>query len=141
MRCLQGKTNNIFVHLVDMLWLYSYPPYYDENQFRLYEKILTAEAQYPSNMDPDAKDLLMHLLTTDLSERYGNLKRGYYDIMDHKWFDPLDFNLLVQRKIEPPYKPELNGKGDTTNFEKYNENFHPYGTPQKDNYRSKFPEF
>ncbi|KAG1356880.1 hypothetical protein G6F62_001970 [Rhizopus arrhizus] len=121
--------------------LAGYPPYYDENQFRLYEKILTAPPKYPSDMDPAAKDLLMHLLTTDLSERYGNLKRGYYDIMEHKWFDPLEFDLLVQRKIKPPYIPELKGKGDTANFEKYDENYHPYGTPQKDNYREKFPNF
>ncbi|KAI9280743.1 kinase-like domain-containing protein [Sporodiniella umbellata] len=117
------------------------PPYYDENQFRLYEKILTAEVKYPADMDADAKDLLTHLLTTDLSERYGNLKRGYYDIMDHAWFRPLDFKLLVQRKIDPPYKPKLKGMGDAANFGKYDENYEPYGQDRKDLHRQKFTGF
>jgi protein kinase A len=121
--------------------LAGYPPYYDENQFKLYEKILTTQPKYPASMDPSAKDLLMHLLTTDLSQRYGNLKRGYLDIMEHKWFDPLDFNLLIQRKIKPPHIPHLKGNGDTAHFDKYPEELHPYGTPQKETYRDQFPDF
>lgn len=61
----------------------SYPPFNDESQFRLYEKILTSEPQFPSHFHPNVRDLLKHLLTTDLTRRYGNLARGYRDVMDH----------------------------------------------------------
>ncbi|ORE02363.1 camp-dependent protein kinase 6 [Rhizopus microsporus var. microsporus] len=121
--------------------LAGYPPYYDDNQFKLYEKILTTQPKYPAHMDAAAKDLLKHLLTTDLSQRYGNLKRGYLDIMEHKWFAPLDFEKLIQRKIKPPHIPHIKGSGDTANFDKYPEEFHPYGVPQKENYRDQFPDF
>lgn len=63
--------------------MYSYPPFNDESQFRLYEKILTSEPQFPSHFHPNVRDLLKHLLTTDLTRRYGNLARGYRDVMDH----------------------------------------------------------
>jgi serine/threonine protein kinase len=118
-----------------------FPPFYDDNQFKLYEKILTTEPKYPSSFDNAAKDLLSHLLTTDLTQRYGNLKNGYRDIRDHKWFASLDFDKLVHRKIKPPYIPHLKGQGDPSNFDKYPEEFHPYGVRQNDPYRDQFPDF
>lgn len=63
--------------------LAGYPPFYDDSQFRLYEKILTSKPTYPSHFDPAVVDLLQHLLTADLSSRYGNLKRGFHDVMEH----------------------------------------------------------
>ncbi|KAK4517095.1 uncharacterized protein ATC70_000425 [Mucor velutinosus] len=121
--------------------LAGFPPYYDDNQFKLYEKILTTPPKYPSSIDSTAKDLLKHLLTTDLTQRYGNLKRGYHDICEHKWFASLDFDKLIQRKIKPPYIPHLKNDGDASNFDRYPEDFHPYGVPQDDPYRSHFPDF
>ncbi|OAD00827.1 protein kinase A catalytic subunit [Mucor lusitanicus CBS 277.49] len=121
--------------------LAGFPPYYDENQFKLYEKILTTQPKYPSSIDSTAKDLLKHLLTTDLTQRYGNLKRGYHDICEHKWFASLDFDKLIQRKIKPPYIPHLKNDGDASNFDRYPEDFHPYGVPQDDPYRDQFPDF
>lgn len=119
----------------------SYPPYYDDNQFKLYEKILTTQPKYPSSIDSSAKDLLKHLLTTDLTQRYGNLKGGYHDVRNHKWFSSLDFDKLIQRKIKPPHIPHLKGDGDASNFDRYPEEFHPYGIPQEDPHRDQFPDF
>ncbi|CEP08113.1 hypothetical protein [Parasitella parasitica] len=121
--------------------LAGFPPFYDDNQFKLYEKILTTQPKYPSCIDSTAKDLLKHLLTTDLTQRYGNLKRGYHDICEHKWFASLDFDKLIQRKIKPPHIPHLKNDGDASNFDRYPEDFHPYGIPQDDPYRDQFPDF
>lgn len=107
----------------------------------MYEKILTTTPQYPSSIDSAARDLLKHLLTTDLTQRYGNLKGGYYDIKNHKWFSSLDFDKLIQRKIRPPHIPHLKGAGDASNFDKYSEEIYPYGIHQEDPYRDQFPEF
>jgi hypothetical protein len=52
-------------------WL---PRQVNELSFRLYEKILAGRAKYPSHFDPYAKDLIKHLLVSDLSKRYGNLR-------------------------------------------------------------------
>ncbi|KAI9247357.1 kinase-like domain-containing protein [Sporodiniella umbellata] len=118
------------------------PPYYDDNQFKLYEKILTVPPSYPSHMDSAAKDLLSHLLTTDLSRRYGNLKRGYKDIMEHKWFEPLDFKRLVQRKIKPPHIPHLKGLGDAANYDRYPEELLQNGDNNpNETYQDQFPDF
>jgi len=38
--------------------LSGYPPFYDENPFGIYQKILAGKCEYPKHMDPYAKDLI-----------------------------------------------------------------------------------
>ncbi len=40
----------------------------------------------------NAKSLVKHLLVSDLSKRYGNLKNGAADIKNHRWFSNIDWN-------------------------------------------------
>ena len=69
----------------------------------------------------NAKSLVKHLLVADLTKRFGNLKGGsliqsfliiYFfsfigvnDIKNHRWFNEVDWELLLQKKIVAPYKP------------------------------------
>ncbi|CAO3687424.1 hypothetical protein G6F70_007273 [Rhizopus microsporus] len=116
-------------------------PFYDDNQFRLYEKIITCKPVYPSHFSPEATDLLKHLLTPDLSSRYGNLKGGPQDLIQHPWFQPIDFDQLAKRQIKPPYIPQVKEPGDSSNFDHYEEEKVPYGQPQHDPFRKYFTEF
>ena len=48
-----------------------------------------------------------------------NYSQGANDIKDHRWFNSLDWNALLQRKKQPPYIPEVKNEGDTSNFSNY----------------------
>lgn len=52
----------------------SYPPFFDDNSFGIYEKILMGKVQFTAHFDPLAKDLLKRLLVSDRTKRLGNLK-------------------------------------------------------------------
>ncbi|CAG8437068.1 10505_t:CDS:10 [Ambispora gerdemannii] len=121
--------------------LAGYPPFYDEDPMRLYEKILHGRIKYPAYFDPAAKDLIKRLLTADLSKRYGNLKGGSEDIKRHSWFKGVDWDRLLRREIQPPYIPNVSGDGDASNFDHYPEEREPYGLPCADKHRDKFPDF
>jgi len=121
--------------------LAGYPPFYDEDHFKLYEKIIAGKIKWPSHFDPAAKDLLKRLLTSDLSKRYGNLKGGSVDIKKHKWFAGVDWNKLNKCQIPAPYIPVVKGEGDTSNFDRYPEETEAYGQPGPDPYREKFVGF
>mmetsp|Transcript_52570 Transcript_52570/g.128467 ORF Transcript_52570/g.128467 Transcript_52570/m.128467 type:complete len:350 (-) Transcript_52570:50-1099(-) len=99
--------------------LAGYPPFYDENPFGIYQKILLGRTEYPRHFDQHAKDLIRRLLQTDRSKRYGNLKGGADDVRKHKWFKGLDFDLLLKRQSPPPIVPEVRHPADTRNFESY----------------------
>ena len=118
-----------------------YTPFYDDDACRLFENIIACKPKFPSNFDPNAKDLVKRLLTTDLTKRYGNLKNGVEDIKKHKWFAAIDWAKLVKMELTPPYVPAIKGEGDTSQFDKYDENHEPYGSNAPDPYSSKFAEF
>jgi len=63
--------------------------------------------------------LTKKLLTPDLTKRFGCLKRGAMDIKQSKWFEDMDWNSLLKRKLESPIKPLVKNSTDTSNFEKY----------------------
>ncbi|KAI9325783.1 camp-dependent protein kinase [Zopfochytrium polystomum] len=101
--------------------LAGYPPFFDENPFGIYEKILAGKISFPSHFESTAKDLVKKLLTADRSKRLGNLKGGSDDIKKHKWFRGVDWQGLVERSVHAPIVPVCSHPGDTRNFEDYPE--------------------
>lgn len=119
-----------------------HPPFFDEDHFKLYEKILGCKLRFPSHFDPLAKDLVKRLLSPDLSKRFGNLKDGVQDIKRHKWFAGVDWDKLVTLEIPAPWVPKLAHEGDTSNFDQYPEDHEPYGNnSDPDPHRDRFKDF
>lgn len=80
--------------------LVGYPPFYDDNPFGIYEKILSGKIEWPRHMDPVAKDLVKKLLVQDRTKRLGNMKNGAEDIKRHRWFKHLDWQEVLNRKLK-----------------------------------------
>jgi serine/threonine protein kinase len=72
------------------------------------------KVRYPAYFDVLAKELLKHLLTGDLTKRYGNLRGGSADIFSHGWFAEVDWDKLYKREIPAPYVPKIEGDGDAS---------------------------
>ncbi|CAO3657371.1 unnamed protein product [Mucor hiemalis] len=122
--------------------LAGYPPFFDDDHLKLYEKILACKIKWPQYFDANGKDLLKRLLTPDLTKRFGNLKAGSDDIKRHGWFTGVDFNRILARQIRAPYVPQIRGEGDASHFDKYPETQEQYGVVgQNDPYRNLFPDF
>ncbi|CAB4413709.1 unnamed protein product [Rhizophagus irregularis] len=126
--------------------LAGYPPFFDDNPFGIYEKILAGKIQFPSHFDPNAKDLIKRLLTSDRTKRLGNLRGGSEDVKKHKWFRGVDWQGLYDRRVTAPIVPPYQHPGDTGNFEKYPEPTEDIGdlgraTSGADPYRHYFTNF
>lgn len=119
-----------------MIELFSRAPFVDKNPVNLYQKILECRVDWPEDMSADLKDLLQNLLTADIESRYTSK-----EIEEHVWFEDLDFEQALKRKIKPPYIPKVKDDGDTTCFAKYKEPVHMYGNIRGDPFKSKFPAF
>lgn len=102
--------------------LVGYPPFFDDNPFGIYEKILSGKVEWPKHMETTAaKDLIKKLLVHDRTRRLGSMKNGTEDVKCHKWFKVIDWNLVYQRKLKAPIIPKLAHPGDTRNFDDYPE--------------------
>ena len=94
-------------------------PFSDEDPMKTYQKIVKGKVHYPKDMNKDAKSLIKHLLSGDITKRYGCLKNGVKDILNHRLFNGFDWKSFVFLSMEPPYKPVINSDVDTSNFEEY----------------------
>ena len=96
-------------------------PFFDDNPFKIYQKILAGKVEVPSHVMGTARDLIKRLLVIDKSRRLGSMKNGPEDVKAHRWFKGIDWEALVQRKLPPPIVPKISHEGDTRNFDKYEE--------------------
>ncbi|KAJ3345143.1 camp-dependent protein kinase catalytic subunit [Entophlyctis luteolus] len=118
-----------------------FPPFGDDDNIRLFEKITACKLRFPEGFDRKAKELCKCLITPDLSKRYGNLRRGAADVKDHAWFEPIDWDKLVRYDVKAPYIPAISGASDTSNFESYDEDYPEYGSPGHDSFKDLFSNF
>merc|ERR1719308_742259 len=101
--------------------LAGYPPFFDDNPFGIYEKILSGKMEWPRHIDQIAKDLIKKLLVQDRTKRLGNLKNGSDDVKRHRWFKTIDWEEVFYKQLKPPLVPKVSYEGDTRNFDDYPE--------------------
>lgn len=88
------------------------PPFFHRNKHRMYYLIKDSAVNFP---DPDkhkiyisneAKDLILKLLDKNKKTRLG-AKNDIDEILAHPFFASLDIPKLLNKELEPPYKPEI----------------------------------
>jgi len=73
---------------------------------KMYQKILTDPLVFGSEFGSAARSILTSLLDRDPSRRLG--VNGAEEIKKHPFFEKhLDFKKLLQKKIQPPFKPSV----------------------------------
>eukprot|EP00466_Bigelowiella_natans_P008181 jgi/Bigna1/38448/e_gw1.26.62.1 len=98
--------------------LAGFPPFYDEQPFKIYQKICVGigKVEFPKSIDTKARSLIKSLLETYYPKRLGCLKNGGYDVRKHKWFKGLKFKRIINLEIPPPYIPKVDSPIDTRHF-------------------------
>jgi len=89
-----------------------YPPFFEKSPYDMYKKILNGKFVFPRHFCRKAKHLIARLLIHDPSKRYAKM-----DCMMHIWFDYVDWKLVQETKIHPPYTPHVEEPDDLSNFE------------------------
>eukprot|EP00771_Trimastix_marina_P000413 gnl/Trimastix_PCT/1430.p1 GENE.gnl/Trimastix_PCT/1430~~gnl/Trimastix_PCT/1430.p1 ORF type:complete len:347 (+),score=90.19 gnl/Trimastix_PCT/1430:52-1092(+) len=92
--------------------LAGHPPFYDDNPFRIYEKIVHQNILFPQSFDPNAKDLVLQLLQRDTTRRLGNIVGGAQTIKRHPFFAGVDWDAMLKATTPAPIVPELRNKSD-----------------------------
>ena len=100
-------------------------PFSDDDPMMVYQKILKGKIKFPSGFDSNAKSLVKHLLESDLTKRYGNLKGGVKDIKGHRFFKELSWEKLINMELTPPYIPKVKSASDISNFSSYPDSDRP----------------
>ncbi|KAF9783451.1 AGC/Akt protein kinase [Thelephora terrestris] len=92
------------------------PPFYDEVTDKMYKKILHNPLVFGNEITPLARSILTGLLNRDPSQRLG--VNGAEEIKRHPFFaQHIDFEKLLRKKIQPPFKPSVSSPVDVSNFD------------------------
>jgi len=97
------------------------PPFIGDSPYSTYEKVLAGKFDFARHFDVKLKDLIRNLLVESPKQRIGGTKKGLDEVKRHKWFKRLDWDLLLNRSLPPPFVPPVTSADDTSMFETYPE--------------------
>lgn len=99
----------------------------------LFQYILERTIRIPRTISVRAQSVLKQFLNKDPKERLGCIfvppadrgntdftqviDRGFTDIQNHPFFKPIDWELLAQKQVTPPYKPRIDSDRDLEHFD------------------------
>ncbi|XP_038260795.1 RAC-alpha serine/threonine-protein kinase isoform X1 [Dermochelys coriacea] len=92
-------------------------PFYNQDHEKLFELILMEEIRFPRTLSPEAKSLLSGLLKKDPKQRLGGGSFDAKEIMQHKFFSGIVWQDVYEKKLIPPFKPQVTSETDTRYFD------------------------
>ncbi|KAJ2515042.1 Serine/threonine kinase, partial [Coemansia sp. RSA 2049] len=104
-------------------------PFHGEDENEIFDSILEDEILYPVRMSRDSVFVCQALLERDPSKRLGAGPNDAEDIMKHSFFAGINWDDVLNKRIPPPYVPEIRGRYDVSNFDPEFTNERPGLTP------------
>ncbi|XP_077024601.1 RAC-gamma serine/threonine-protein kinase isoform X4 [Tamandua tetradactyla] len=92
-------------------------PFYNQDHEKLFELILMEDIKFPRTLSSDAKSLLSGLLIKDPNKRLGGGPDDAKEIMRHSFFSGVNWQEVYDKKLVPPFKPQVTSETDTRYFD------------------------
>ncbi|KAH7336912.1 hypothetical protein B0J17DRAFT_695528 [Rhizoctonia solani] len=92
-------------------------PFRGDDEDEIFDAILEDEPLYPITMPRDAVSILQRLLTRDPTKRLGSGPTDAEEIKVHPFFNTVNFDDVLNKRIPPPYYPTISSAHDTSNFD------------------------
>uniref|UniRef100_A0A8K9UQF3 Protein kinase C n=1 Tax=Oncorhynchus mykiss TaxID=8022 RepID=A0A8K9UQF3_ONCMY len=110
------------------------PPFEADNEDDLFESILHDDVLYPVWLSKEAVSILKAFMTKSPNKRLGCvITQGLEEaIKVHPFFKDMDWVLLEQKRVKPPFKPRIKTKRDVNNFDQDFTREEPVLTPVED---------
>lgn len=92
-------------------------PFYNRDHDVLFTLILMEEVKFPRNISSEARTLLTGLLAKTPADRLGGGPDDVKEIQAHPFFACINWTDLVNKRITPPFKPQVSSDTDTRYFD------------------------
>ena len=133
--------------------LYGITPFFNKDKNRMYELIETGELKFPKTImiedtikplkvSEQAKSIITKLLEKNPGSRLG--KSGLGEIKSHPFFGNLNFDMIINKKLKSPFKPNISEDDLTCNFDEEYTSMNTEESPVADwinDYQEWFNEF
>ena len=115
-------------------------PFPGDNEDEVFDSIVNEEVRYPRFLSAEAIGIMRRLLRKSPERRLGASQRDAWDVRRHNFFRNMDWDGLLQRKVQPPFKPTVKSSYDVSNFDPEFTRDRPVLTPSRENYDSRPPD-
>ena len=92
--------------------LFGRTPFASENKIIMFQNICKRQPVFDAKTDPDVAGFVTMLLTKDPKKR-----PGFAQIKGHPFFGGLNFDDVLERRVQPPFKPEIGDRDVPVNFD------------------------
>ncbi|KAJ3297350.1 Serine/threonine kinase [Rhizoclosmatium sp. JEL0117] len=92
-------------------------PFHGDDESDILEAIVSDAIEYPSNMPKETLGLIQGLLKKDPRSRLGGGKLDAEEVKRHPYFAGVDWDLFMEKKVAPPWKPVIKSERDVSNFD------------------------
>ena len=79
--------------------------------------ILHCNYRIPEQLSAISNSLISSLLKLDVEARLGGYEANFEVIHGHQFFQTIDWSLVPERKLIPPFVPQFHGPTDVSNFD------------------------
>lgn len=93
-------------------------PFNNGTTDRLFREILLKPVSFPATLSEQATHFLNGLLIKDPAKRLGGGPDDAREIMIHAFFRGLNWQDLIEKKVKPPFVPEITSETDTRYFDR-----------------------
>ena len=99
-----------------------YSPFSDPHgmdQVVICQNIVNGRLSFPNKFDAGCRDIVKKLLQRDPVLRLGSGRRGEDDIREHRFFEKMQWDALLEKSEKAPWIPAVKDELDTSLFEPY----------------------
>jgi len=93
------------------------PPFTGNNRKTITDRVLRGKLQLKNYLTPNAKDIIKRLLNRSVEKRLGAGERDALAIKEHRFFTGVSWDQVLERRVAPPFLPQLSGDDDVSNFD------------------------
>ncbi|XP_076019936.1 serine/threonine-protein kinase N2 isoform X2 [Genypterus blacodes] len=104
-------------------------PFPGDDEEDVFDSIVNDEVHYPRFLSPECVSLIQKLLKKDPNLRLGGGKHDAAEIKTHKFFQGMDWEALLAKKVKPPFLPVIKAPQDVSNFDEEFTRLRPVLTP------------
>ncbi|XP_070760042.1 serine/threonine-protein kinase N2-like [Enoplosus armatus] len=92
-------------------------PFPGEDEEEVFDSIVNDDVQYPASLPPGAVAIIQKLLKKNPLKRLGAGERDANEVKGEKFFETIDWEALLAKKVKPPFLPSIKESMDVSNFD------------------------
>lgn len=92
-------------------------PFPGDDEEEVFDSIVNDDVRYPRCLSPESVSLIQKLLQKNPEKRLGAGEEDASQIKRHRFFQGMDWDALLAKKVKPPFLPVIKAPKDVSNFD------------------------